>query len=735
VPPLSRLLTIRLGLRAPALAVALTAILSLLVAAPAGAVVTEVGPTAVGLQPRNATTLGTVGAEPGTFANENGNVVLHGSGDYAIFWDPKKELHHEWVTNLSTFFHHLGEAGLGTGFADLGQYRDRSNAITKFQALFKGAYSDTAKFPEIAGCKDPNPLSQGAVTCLTDAQLREQLKSFVTSHGLPTGMGTVYFLITPPGVTVCLDSAATHCSDYTLSAKEEEKEQRESVSWKNSFCSYHADINPNNAPQGDSSTILYAAIPWTAGTAGLAGYKPKAPIYGQAFDCQDGGWNPEKNEENREEAKVLTKAEEEAIAKLPTKQREEAEKRHRLEGPHQQEPHQEAGEGKGEFGDFSAGLSDLLVNQIATEELNIVTDPLLTSWHDGPGNEVTDICRNVFASTAGVGGGSIGGSATAVLNTEAGTLNNVTVGLGQYYLNNVFNLAERSCDGGVGLVARFTAPNPVNAGEVIGVDGMESTVSLIKGKAFGPSGPPTTTYATFSWNFGDGTPEVTGFAPGAPTCEAPWLSPCAASAFHSYQYGGTYNVTLTITDVGGNVTNVSHAVTVVGPPPPAPPAKEAGSGAPSPGAGATGSSGAGSTGGGSAGKPAPVTPLAAAAVVSHSLRGVKRHGLVVRFSVNEQVAGHFEVLLARSTARSLGISGPPAVGLPAGSAPAIVIGKAVLITTKGGGSTVSIQFSKRTLKRLSRVRAVPLTLRLIVRNASSRGAVTTTVLSSFTLTH
>jgi hypothetical protein len=264
---------------------------------------------------------------------------------------------------------------------------------------------------------------------------------------------------------------------------------------------------------------------------------------------------------------------------------------------------------------------------------------------------------------------------------------------------------------------------------------MESTVSLINGKAFGPSGPPTTTYATFSWNFGDGTPEVTGFAPGAPTCEAPWLSPCAASAFHSYQYGGTYNVTLTITDVGGNVTNVSHAVTVVGPPPPAPPAKEAGSGAPSPGAGATGSSGAGSTGGGSAGKPAPVTPLAAAAVVSHSLRGVKRHGLVVRFSVNEQVAGHFEVLLARSTARSLGISGPPAVGLPAGSAPAIVIGKAVLITTKGGGSTASIQFSKRTLKRLSRVRAVPLTLRLIVRNASSRGAVTTTVLSSFTLTH
>ena len=37
-----------------------------------------------------------------------------------------------------------------------------------------------------------------------------------------------------------------------------------------------------------------------------------------------------------------------------------------------------------------------------------------------------------------------------------------------------------------------------------------------------------------------------------PPCEKPWLAPCAASAFHSYQYGGTYEVTLTISDVGGD---------------------------------------------------------------------------------------------------------------------------------------------------------------------------------------
>jgi hypothetical protein len=119
--------------------------------------------------------------------------------------------------------------------------------------------------------------------------------------------------------------------------------------------------------------------------------------------------------------------------------------------------------------------------------------------------------------------------------------------------------------------------------------------------------------------------------------------------------------------------------------------------------------------------------------VSRSLRTVTRKGLVVRYSVNEQVAGRFEVLLDRATARRLGIGGAPALGLPAGSAPAVVIAKATVITTKGGRSTVSIQFSKRTASRLARMRKVSLLLRLIVRNADPHSPATTTVLSPVTL--
>ena len=93
----------------------------------------------------------------------------------------------------------------------------------------------------------------------------------------------------------------------------------------------------------------------------------------------------------------------------------------------------------------------------------------------------------------------------------------------------------------------------------------------------GQSGTPTTgaaeaTYATYTWNFGDGTARLAASRPARPRVTTPWLSPCAASEFHSYQYGGTYTVTLTVTDVGGNVASYSDTVTVAGPPPPPPPA-------------------------------------------------------------------------------------------------------------------------------------------------------------------
>ena len=103
----------------------------------------------------------------------------------------------------------------------------------------------------------------------------------------------------------------------------------------------------------------------------------------------------------------------------------------------------------------------------------------------------------------------------------------------------------------------------------------------------------------------------------------------------------------------------------------------------------------------------------------------------MRYSVSERVTGRFEVLLARPLARRLGLRGPPASGLAAGTPAQIVLGKAILVTTAGGRDTVTIQFSKATDAKLRRLHGVSLMLRLVVRNSSAHSA---TVITTVTLT-
>ena len=183
-------------------------------------------------------------------------------------------------------------------------------------------------------------------------------------------------------------------------------------------------------------------------------------------------------------------------------------------------------------------------------------------------------------------------------------------------------------------------------------------------------------YATYTWNFGDETPEVSGYAPGAPACETPWLSPCAASEFHSYTYNGTYTVTLRVTDVGGNEAQFSAPVTVVEgqerPPPPPPAATGTGNAKRTIadntviGAVAAQASSSSGTTRQQTGRP----PVATAAISSTSLKTrPASKGLGVRYSVNEQVAGHFEVLLAASVAEQIGLHGAARHGARQGHGP------------------------------------------------------------------
>ncbi len=106
----------------------------------------------------------------------------------------------------------------------------------------------------------------------------------------------------------------------------------------------------------------------------------------------------------------------------------------------------------------------------------------------------------------------------------------------------------------------------------------------------------------------------------------------------------------------------------------------------------------------------------------------------MRYSVGEQVAGRFEVLLASSLARRVGLRGPAATGLAKGTPAQIVVAKAILVTTKGCRSTYKIKFSSATAAKLRRLKKVSLMIRLAVHNATTPNVVTT-VLNTATLSH
>jgi hypothetical protein len=619
-----------------------------------------------------------------SFENPEGHPVMHSSATYAIYWDPTHAYSGDWQHLIDTFLQRVGRqsGSLANVFGVDSQYTDRSGQRAAYKTVFHGAYTDTAPYPE-GGCADPDELvgeysDEAAkldnIACLTDAQLREALQGFIAANKLPTGMGTMYFLLTPPGVTVCAGAGgelSSSCSD-TLSER--------------GFCSYHAAISPANPIEGSASTILYAAIPWTAGGLGDGHLFDKR----SGVECQDSGYDP-----------TTKTGEQYEPEKSPP------------EAAHQQEPNQLPAGQRSSDGTFDAGLADLIVNQVAIELQNTVTDPLLDAWQDSAGNEAIDECRNVFGLTAG-------GLVTAQEDTGAGTLFNQAIGGGNYYLNDAFDLAALkqifpgvACIPGANLQPQFTAPNVVNAGEVVGFDASESDVTLDVGQGYTGAGAPYQTYPTYEWGFGDGSGVKPPYPPGASPVDEP-------AAFHSYTYGGTYEVTLKVTDTGGNTAGVTVPITVVGPAPPSPPSP-APSTVTSGGTGTKSSSTSAKTSTSSStstSKPPLPRPVATAIVTTGSLTEALRRGLPVRYSVNQQVAGHFEVLLPSRLAKRLHIKGPTASGLAAGTPPQTVIAYALLVTMHKAHGTLRIVIPQPANARLGHLHTVTLTLRLVVRNAA-----------------
>jgi IPT/TIG domain len=124
------------------------------------------------------------------------------------------------------------------------QYYDGHTGHIAYGLTYDGYLIDTNPFPTDE-C-DPQGDANGNTTCLTDAQIANELDSFLGGLGLPSGYGNLNPMMLPPSVGVCFaasgQNGATVCST-------------------NSFCAYHGWSAPVSNP-GANPGYIYAVEPY-----------------------------------------------------------------------------------------------------------------------------------------------------------------------------------------------------------------------------------------------------------------------------------------------------------------------------------------------------------------------------------------------------------------------------------------------------------------------------------------
>jgi hypothetical protein len=170
----------------------------------------------------------------------NGGPVMTSNTNYTFYWAPAGSTPYpsDYQPGINQFFEDLAhESGSHTNVDSVAtQYNNVAGEFANYNSHFGGAIVDTNPYPA-SGCSF-------AVRCLTDAQIRAELTSYIAAHNLPSDLTHEYFVLTPPGVEGCLEG--TVCSAGTSHP---------------SYCAYHGAIKV----AGGSGVIVYANDPYVAG--------------------------------------------------------------------------------------------------------------------------------------------------------------------------------------------------------------------------------------------------------------------------------------------------------------------------------------------------------------------------------------------------------------------------------------------------------------------------------------
>jgi hypothetical protein len=180
------------------------------------------------------------GGKSSPLVYHEGGRVMPANTNYALYWDPAgaSEYPAGYQAGVDRFFEDLAHdsGGLLNTDSILTQYDGPVGVHAEYDSHFGGALIDSDPYPA-NGCA-------AAPICLTDPQIRSEVRGYVEAHKLPIDVEHEYFLLTPPGVESCTEAAGKSCSAGTSARV---------------YCAYHSFIEAAGSP------LIYADDPYVDG--------------------------------------------------------------------------------------------------------------------------------------------------------------------------------------------------------------------------------------------------------------------------------------------------------------------------------------------------------------------------------------------------------------------------------------------------------------------------------------
>jgi hypothetical protein len=514
---------------------------------------------------------------PDTGICYHGGPVMHRNETLALTWDPDRRYWSGTRSYVEQFLRNVadGSGALTSPLALTPQYSDTSGRAGN-QSKYGGGCIDYGNPNHVSnqnttclfgnsvqtgpgdnypanGCQ-PNGQSyidsvgNGFVTndvCLTDAQIRSEVKTIVSQMGITghiqPGYHPMISVLLPSGVEACLDAAGKLCSANGTITPPAPTVQASASGGKLAAGVYQVEItyvlaggetepsvsvpvtttSPTSSITISSPPLVTGALGWYAyisqpGETPFARQQATPTGIGSAFTLNappvTGAAPPVKPYFCSYHSQVTVGGTNFAYAVQPWTPMTQCDEPDSPAIP----PHPLPAV-------LSTDVGIRLVSPLSQSMLPAIVDPSFNGWFAQDGSEIND---NGGCVPLGDG------------------LDTVTAGGASYLLQREWNNAGAmesdpftygGCAPDVTLSPSFVVPSPIDQGKVVVFDGSDTASTLIV-----PNGD-------YAWKFGDGT-----------TATGP-------SVTHSFAKSGYYKVQLTVTDRGGNVRSLTQNVEVLGP--------------------------------------------------------------------------------------------------------------------------------------------------------------------------